>query len=114
MELRPMSRLEDRMLLAAPGRTILALAALALACCTQAQAADAPRRIASFNVCADQLAVALADPDQIVALSPNARDPAISVIADRELPYPLLGRLAESVVPLKPDVILVGPWDRPV
>jgi iron complex transport system substrate-binding protein len=102
------------MLLAVPGRTILAMVALALAWWLPARAADAPRRIASFNVCADQLVVALADPDQIVALSPNARDPAISVIADRDLPYPLLGRLAESVVPLKPDVILVGPWDRPV
>lgn len=102
------------MLLARPGRTILALAALALAWCLPAKAAEVPRRIASFNVCADQLVVALADPNQIVALSPNSRDPAISVIADRELPYPLLGRLAESVVPLKPDVILVGPWDRPV
>jgi iron complex transport system substrate-binding protein len=100
--------------LTAPGRTILALTVLALAWCLPAKAADAPRRIASFNVCADQLVVALADPNQIVALSPNVRDPAISVIADRELPYPLLGRLAESVVPLAPDVILVGPWDRPV
>lgn len=100
-------------------RAIPALVTLALSCCAVAVAAaagvaDTPWRIASFNVCADQLVVALADPDQIVALSPNARDPTISTIADQGLPYPLLGRLAESVVPLKPDVILVGPWDRPV
>jgi len=96
------------------GWIVPVLTALALIGCTGARAADPPRRIASFNVCADQLVVALADPDQVVALSPNARDPAISVIANRELPYPLLGRLAESVVPLEPDLILVGPWDRPV
>jgi iron complex transport system substrate-binding protein len=101
------------MLLGVTGQTIASLA-LALVWCMQAHAADVPRRIASFNVCADQLVVALADPDQIVALSPNARDPSISVIADKELPYPLLGRLAESVVPLEPDLILVGPWDRPL
>jgi iron complex transport system substrate-binding protein len=96
------------------GRTIFGLTALVFMSCAPARAADVPRRIASFNVCADQLVVALADPDQIVALSPNARDPSISTIADRELPYPLLGRLAESVVPLEPDLILVGPWDRPL
>jgi iron complex transport system substrate-binding protein len=96
------------------GRTIVALTALAVMSCAPARAADVPRRIGSFNVCADQLVVALADPDQIVALSPNARDPSISTIADRNLPYPLLGRLAESVVPLEPDLILVGPWDRPL
>jgi iron complex transport system substrate-binding protein len=96
-------------------QAILALAALVLTGSTAAAgASDVPRRIASFNVCADQLVVALADPDQIVALSPNARDPIISSVADQALPYPLLGRLAESVVPLQPDVILVGPWDRPV
>ena len=80
----------------------------------QAVAADPPRRIASFNVCADQLVVALADPDQIVALSPNARDPAISVVTEKASRYPLLGRTAEAMVPLKPDLVLVGPWDRPL
>ncbi len=48
-----------------------------------AVAADAPRRVVSFNVCADQLVIALADPGQIVALSPYARDPAISVVAEK-------------------------------
>jgi iron complex transport system substrate-binding protein len=94
-------------------KTILVLAVLAFAC-AQAGAADPPRRVASFNVCADQLVIALADPDQIVALSPNARDPAISVVVDKAAGYPLLGRTAEAMVPLKPDLVLVGPWDRPL
>lgn len=96
------------------GRTLLVMAWLALICCASADAADPPRRIASFNVCADQLVIALADPDQIVALSPNARDPSMSVLTEEALQYPLLGRLAESVVPLQPDLVLVGPWDRPL
>ena len=95
------------------GRILAALAGLALACSTAA-ADEPPRRIASFNVCADQLVIALADPDQIVALSPNARDPAISVVTEKAANYPLLGRTAEAMVPLKPDLVLVGPWDRPL
>jgi iron complex transport system substrate-binding protein len=95
-------------------RSVLLLAGLALAWCTSAGAADPPRRVASFNVCADQLVIALADPEQIVALSPNARDPAISVVTEQAAKYPLLGRTAETMVPLKPDLVLVGPWDRPL
>lgn len=102
------------MLLRIARRQVFALASLALAWCTPAAADDPPRRIASFNVCADQLVIALADPDQIVALSPNARDPAISVMTEKASQYPLLGRTAESMVPLKPDLVLVGPWDRPL
>ncbi len=95
------------------GRILATLAGLVLVCST-AGADEPPRRIASFNVCADQLVIALADPDQIVALSPNARDPAISVVTEKAANYPLLGRTAEAMVPLKPDLVLVGPWDRPL
>ena len=46
-----------------------------------ARAADAPRRVASFNLCADQLVVALADPEQITGLSPYAANPGLSIVA---------------------------------
>lgn len=95
-------------------RMAIALAGLALAWCTAAGAADTPRRIASFNVCADQLVVALADPEQIVGLSPYSADPAISVIAEKARQFPRLALQAEAMVPLKPDLILVGSWDRPL
>jgi iron complex transport system substrate-binding protein len=75
-------------------------------------AAEAPRRIVSFNVCADQLMLALADPSQIAALSPNAIDPAFSTEADKARNFPTLGFQAESVIPLNPDLVLTGSWDR--
>ena len=42
-----------------------------------ADAADRPR-VASINVCTDQLLLALADPEQILGLSPYSRDAARS------------------------------------
>jgi iron complex transport system substrate-binding protein len=92
---------------------VLAGVALAIASCAPAFAADPPRRIVSFNVCADQLVLALADPDQIVGLSPYAADPTISTEVDKARDFPRLGWQAESVIPLNPDMVLVGfEWDR--
>jgi len=97
------------------GQLVLALAWLVLASGVDAVAdSDPPRRIASFNVCADQLVVALADPESIVGLSPYASDPAISTVSDKARAYPRLSLQAEAMVPLKPDLVLVGTWDRPL
>src|SRR5690348_4552850 len=70
--------------------------------------ADPPRRIASFNLCADQLVVALADSNQIAALSPYARDDHLSVVAERARHFPALSWSAEGTVALSPDLVLVG------
>ena len=72
---------------------------------TVAQAADAPRRVVSFNLCADQLVVALADPEQIAGLSPYAADPALSVVAEPARQYRKADWQAESTILLEPDLI---------
>ena len=75
--------------------------------------AEAPRRIVSFNVCADQLVVALAEPGQIAALSPHAINEVLSTVTDKARAYPRTGWTAESVVPFAPDLVLLGySWDR--
>ena len=74
--------------------------------------ADPPRRIVSFNLCADQLVVSLADSSQIAALSPYAHDRHLSVVAERARLFPTLDWSAESTVALGPDLVLVGPNDR--
>jgi iron complex transport system substrate-binding protein len=76
--------------------------------------ADAPQRVVSFNLCADQLVVALADPAQIAGLSPYAADPALSVVAEQARAFPRLDWQAEATVPRRPDLVLVGSWDRAV
>ena len=80
--------------------------------CSLATAAEPPKRIVSFNVCADQLVVALADPSQIAGLSPYAADPAVSTVAEKARDFRRLGWQAESTIPLNPDLVLVGSWDR--
>jgi iron complex transport system substrate-binding protein len=77
-----------------------------------APAADAPRRVVSFNLCADQLVVALADPEQIAGLSPYATDPALSVVADKARAFRKADWQAESTILLEPDLVLIGPNDR--
>ena len=80
---------------------------------TPSHAANPPRRVVSFNVCADQLVVALAEPGQIAALSPHATNAVLSTVSDTARAYPRTGWTAESVVPFAPDLVLTGySWDR--
>ncbi|MEZ5876333.1 MAG: hypothetical protein R3D43_00470 [Tepidamorphaceae bacterium] len=58
----------------------IALAAW-LAALSPLAANDAPQRIVSVNMCADQLLLALADPQQIAALSWNATRRLLSFYA---------------------------------
>jgi iron complex transport system substrate-binding protein len=79
---------------------------------TAAQAAEAPQRVASFNLCADQLVLALADPGQIAGVSTFASDPELSVMAETAKAFRTLDQRSEATVALQPDLVLVGPNDR--
>jgi iron complex transport system substrate-binding protein len=97
-------------------RTILAAAVVIgvlAAPCGSGARAEAPKRIVSFNLCADQLVLALADPEQIAGLSPYAVDAALSVMTERGAGFKRLDWDAESIVNLAPDLVLVGPSTRP-
>lgn len=74
--------------------------------------AAAPRRIVSINACADQLILALADREQILALTNYARDPDMSFYADRAKGLPTIRGDAEEVLKLKPDLVLAGSFTR--
>jgi iron complex transport system substrate-binding protein len=76
-----------------------------------ARAADLPR-VASINTCTDQLLLALADPEQIVGLSPYSRDAARSWAAEAAKRYPKLSGEAEDVLILKPDIVLAGRFTK--
>lgn len=87
--------------------------ALAFAWAASPASADAPRRIVSINLCADQYLLALAAPEQILALSPFARDARVSFHADRARAHAQVLDDAESVLALKPDMVLASVYNRP-
>ena len=76
-----------------------------------ARAADLPR-VASINLCTDQLLMTLADPDQILGLSPYSRDKARSWAASRARAFPRLSGEAEDVLALKPDLVVAGRYTK--
>jgi iron complex transport system substrate-binding protein len=63
-------------------------------------------------MCTDQLLLALADPAQIVGLSPYARDAVRSWAADAARAYPLLSGGAEDVLVLQPDLVVTGRYTK--
>src|ERR1700682_2369798 len=74
-------------------------------------AANLPR-IASMNVCTDQLLMPLADPEQILGLSRFSRDGWQSFAADDARRYPILSGGAEDVLVLKPDIVVASLFDK--
>jgi iron complex transport system substrate-binding protein len=89
-------------------------AALIIFGCFDLQAAAAANlpRIASINLCTDQLLMTLADPPQILGLSPYARDPARSWAAAQANSFPRLSGTAEDVLMLQPDVVVAGRFTK--
>ena len=71
-----------------------------------AQAAD---HVVSLNLCTDQLLVLLA-PEKVAALSPLARDPALSFVAAQAERLPIVRASAEAVLRLHPDLILAASY----
>lgn len=77
---------------------------------TQAES-DLPR-VASINLCADQLLLKLADPDQIASVTRFSRNPRTSFMASAARRYPVNRGHAEEVMVHEPDLVLVGQYTR--
>jgi len=71
--------------------------------------ASAPT-IISINLCADQMALLLAEPSQIKALSELSRDIPGSYFHEHASEYPQAKAQAEDILPLAPDIVLTGPY----
>ncbi len=90
---------------------MLAVAAGLAAMASPVVAQSLPR-VASINMCTDQLLVDLARPEQIVGLSPFARDAVRSWIAAKAGDFRILSGTAEEILILKPDLVVAGTFTR--
>ncbi|WP_018149339.1 ABC transporter substrate-binding protein [Henriciella marina] len=92
-------------------RLAILLAALAATACGKPpapppqQAAERPMRIVSLDYCADQYVLKLADPEQILAISPGGTG-SFSYMRETAKAFPTVRADAESVLVLKPDLIV--------
>ncbi len=95
---------------AARGWALLAAAVLVAAQGVRAE--DAPaRRIVTTNLCADRLALHLADRENVISVSRFAADPAVSIVAEAAAGIPVNQGNAEDIVALHPDVVVMGAFN---
>ncbi len=70
-----------------------------------------PKKIASLNICIDQLLWELVPHERLVSISYLTADPIWSPIAEQVKGMSVNHGLAEEIVPLQPDVIFAGEFD---
>ncbi|WP_040639026.1 ABC transporter substrate-binding protein [Microvirga lotononidis] len=98
-------------------RSVICRAALVLLPClglfiAGAGAQTRPERVASLNLCTDQLLLALADRGRISSLSRLAGDPSLSFLADKAAGLPRNDGGAEAVLFARPDLVLTGTYGQ--
>ncbi len=64
--------------------------------------------VMSTNLCADIMALSLADERQLLSVSHKSRDPRLSLLSAAAAAFPSNKGLAEEVVALRPDVVLAS------
>ncbi|HEX8641488.1 MAG TPA: ABC transporter substrate-binding protein [Allosphingosinicella sp.] len=95
-------------------RAFASLLAASLALALPAEAA-APRRVASLNLCTDELLLALAAPGQIASVTHLAQDPAETPLWRQAQRYRRNDGSLLAVAPLRPDLVVTmggGARDR--
>ncbi len=67
-----------------------------------------PKRVASLNLCTDELLLSLADPDQIISLTWLAREESLSPFFEPARSYHQNNGRASDVIPLNPDLVFLS------
>lgn len=93
-------------------RVLLAALGLVLGAAMPARA-EAPKRVASMNLCTDQLAMLIAAPGQLVSVSNLASRAEMSAMAEEAAGYPVNHGRAEELYLLAPDIVLADVWSSP-
>jgi iron complex transport system substrate-binding protein len=83
---------------------------------SRAAAADGaakPQRVVSLNLCADELALRLADPGVVASVTWLSQDPRNANMAAKAAGLPANDGHAEEALAYDPDLVLVGPFADP-
>lgn len=75
----------------------------------QARAESMPT-VASINLCADQLVLLLAEPQQILTVSNLSHEQAGSYLYEQARAYPVNKGNSEQILTLNPDVVIAGQY----
>lgn len=75
--------------------------------------AIAAPKVVSINLCADQLLMLLADPEQLLSLSNLSHQSAGSYYYEQARAYPTNEGHAEQVLPMQPDIVIAGQYSSP-
>lgn len=84
--------------------------ALALIICAQQSIAEKPQRIASLNLCTDQVLLMLVAKHRVVSVTHLAAQPEYSYTWQQAQGIHQNTGMAEQVIPLQPDLILASPY----
>lgn len=80
----------------------------AMAATMAGAAPGVPQRVVSMNLCLDQLAILLAKPGQLKAITHFTQNPAMSVLAEQAQQYPSHTGTAEEIFSMEADLVLTG------
>ncbi len=82
----------------------------------RAGAAEAEKlpRVMSLNLCADAYLMGFARKQQILALTPQARDAELSAFHQQAKAFPTSDGQIESIIALKPDLVIVSSYSDPM
>jgi len=94
------------------GLALVALAAALFAPAPDAEAQQSLPKVMSLNLCTDQLAMALADPEQLMSVSFLARDRTISPMWREAQNFPVNHGIAEEVFLAQPDLVVTGTFSQ--
>lgn len=95
-------------------KTLLHTVVAGVCLCVALGRAQALPRVASLNLCTDQLVLELAQPEQIVGLTPLSRDCWSAVLCQQARTAPVFRPTAENIVAAHADVVLGGVYTAAV
>ena len=79
-----------------------------------ASALAVPQKVVSINLCTDELAIQLARPGQLVAVTQLVQDPLLSEYWKSAKDFPSHNNSLEQIIRYRPDLILASQWTSSV